>query len=100
MRRRGKDRAVEQIFPIAGEFLAGDDGRGDRMTPSALGGKDRLVAGADPHPRADLERRHVEAPERLHQTEAGLLVVAEHGAPGTAPPTLEVSQIDSASVIR
>ena len=39
MRRRGKDRAVEQVFPIAGEFLAGDDRRGDRVPPAALGGE-------------------------------------------------------------
>ena len=78
VRRRGEDGAVEQVFPMAGEFLAGDDGRGNRVPAAALGGDDRLVAGADPPAAADLDRRHRQAPERLHQPEPGLLVVAEH----------------------
>ena len=35
MRGRGEDRLVEMIFPIAGEFLLGDDARAHRLLAAA-----------------------------------------------------------------
>ena len=35
MRRRGEDRLVEDVFPVAGEFLLADDARRDRALPPA-----------------------------------------------------------------
>ena len=78
MRRRGEDRFVEHIFPIAGEFLLGDDAGRDRALPSAGAADDDALADRGRGRFADLERRHVELGERLHQAKAGLLVVAEH----------------------
>jgi len=100
MRRRGKDRAVEQVFPMPGKFLTGDHGGGDRMAPPALGGDDRLVAGADADPGAELgsaipTAAQAPAPGRTRSPGRN-----PTECPATAPPTVEVSQIDSASVIR
>ena len=80
MRRRSEDRLVEHVFPIAGEFLLGDDARGHRAGAA--------TGAADHHPladrhcgrAADLERRHVELGERLNEAEPGFLVVAERVA--------------------
>ena len=80
MRRRGEDRLVEHVFPVAGEFLLGDDARGDRALPPAGAADHDALADRRGARLADLERRHVELGQRLHQTEAGLLVVAEHMA--------------------
>ena len=44
MRRRGEDRFVEHIFPIAGEFLLGDDAGGDRALPPAKAADDDALA--------------------------------------------------------
>ncbi len=63
---------------MAGEFLAGDDGGGDGVTPTAFGRDDGAVAGPDPHLAPHFDRRHGETPERLHETEAGFLVVTQH----------------------
>ena len=80
MRRRGEDRFVEHVFPIAGEFLLGDDAGGDRALPAAGAGDHDALADRGRGGLADLERRHVELGERLNEAEAGLLVVAQHMA--------------------
>ncbi len=73
-----KDRAIEHVFPIAGKFLPGDHPRGDRMAPPAFGGHDRAITRADPQPDAKINRRRVQAPQRLDQTKAGFLIVGKH----------------------
>ena len=80
MRRRGEDRFVEHIFPVAGEFLLGDDTGGDRALPSAGAADHDAFADRGGCELADFERRHFELGQRLNQAEAGLLVVAEHMA--------------------
>ena len=56
---RDEDRLVEQIFPIAGELLLGDDGRADRLRPlpSAKTTGSPSLALLE---LAELERRQVE----------------------------------------
>jgi hypothetical protein len=76
--RRGEDRVIEHILPVTGEFLTGNDRRCYRVTPPALGRHDDAVAGADPRFGAKLRRRHRKSPERLDQTESGLLVIGQH----------------------
>ena len=89
MRRRGEDRLVEDVFPVAGEFLLAHDDRRDRPRPAA--------GAADDDARPDLERaraaerkgRHVDPRQRLDETEAGGLVIAERVArngPAVAQP--------------
>src|SRR4029077_13261436 len=80
MRRRGEDRFVEHVFPIAGEFLLGDDAGGDRALPAAGAGDHDALADRGRGGLADLEPRHVELGERLNEAEAGLLVVAQNRA--------------------
>ena len=76
--RCGEYRAVEQVFPITGEFLAGNDRRRDGVTASALGREDGVIARPDPHVRADVDRRNAQPAKGLHEPEPGLLVVAQH----------------------
>ena len=100
MRRRGKDRAVEHVFPISGEFLPGDDRRRDRVAAAAFGGHDGAVAGADPQPdrRArSAARRAARAPARDRSRSPGR---SRGHAPARRRRPAEVSQIVSASVIR
>ena len=80
MRRRGKDRFVEDVFPIAGEFLFGDDAGRDRALPPAEAADHHALADRGIGGLADVERGHVELGERLHQAKPGLLIVAEHMA--------------------
>src|SRR3546814_11465640 len=80
MRRRGEDRLLEQVFPVTREFPHPDDLRLDGGAPAALPGEHHLVALANRGGAAEFQRRQVERPERLHQPEPGLLVVAEDGA--------------------
>src|SRR5437764_9036073 len=63
---------------MSGEFLTGNDRRRDRVTPPALGRHDDAVASPDPRFGAKLHRRHRKPPERLDQTESGLLVIGQH----------------------
>ena len=85
MRRRGEDRFVEHVFPITGEFLLGDDACGDRVLPPAGAAKDDALADRSRRRLPEFERRHVELGERLHQAEAGFLIVAEHVAGHRTP---------------
>src|ERR1700692_2134027 len=77
MRRRGEDRLVEHVFPIAGEFLLGDDTGGDRALPAAGAGDHDALADRGGGRWADFQRRHVELGERLNEAETGLLVVTQ-----------------------
>ena len=78
MRGRGEDRLVEHVFPVAGEFLLGDDAGRDRVMPAAGAADHDALADRGRGRLADLERRHVELGERLHQSESGFLVIAQH----------------------
>ena len=80
MRRRGEDRLVEHVFPIAGEFLLADDARRDRALASARARDHDLLVERDHGGVAERQGRQIELRERLHQPEAGRLVVAEHVA--------------------
>ena len=80
MHRRGEDRLVEHVFPISGELLLGDDPRRDRMLPAAGPGHDDALSGRRRARFTQRQNRQVETPQRLHQSEAGLLVIGEHMA--------------------
>ena len=43
MRGGGENRLVEEIFPIAGEFVLGDDPRFDELAPTAGGDHDGIA---------------------------------------------------------
>ena len=87
-----KDRAIEHVFPIACEFLPGDNPRGDRMAPPAFGGHDRAITCADAQPDAEIDRWGVQSPQGLDETEAGFLIVGKHMAGNSA--TLRGSKPD------
>ena len=76
----GEDRLVEEIFPIAGEFLLGRDPRRHRALPAAAAGDDHALADPDPRRAAERQRRQVEPAQRLDQAEAGLLVIGQRMA--------------------
>ena len=83
MRRRGEDRIVQHILPVAGELLPSDHAGFDRVMPAATGGEDHLVADLQPVRIAHLQRRQVELPQRLDQAEAALLVIRQRMARGS-----------------
>ena len=80
MRRRGEDGLVEHILPIAGELAFGRDAGIEGMPPAAFAGDDHEIADLEGGRRADFERRHAEAAERLHQAEPRFEVVAQRVA--------------------
>jgi hypothetical protein len=77
MRRRREDRLVEHVLPVAGELALAEHARLERMRSPAVPGDHHLVADLAGGGGAALERRQLEAPERLHQPEAARLVVGE-----------------------
>src|SRR5260370_1124115 len=89
--RRRKDRLVQHVLPIAGKFLLGDDARRDRALASPHPGHDDAIVDPCPGRAADRQRGRVEPRQRLHQTEAGLLVIRksvalDRGADARAEP--------------
>src|SRR5262249_56635217 len=80
MCRRREDRLVEQVFPVAGEFLAGSDAGSDRVVASAgAGNYDRLAHHGLPR-LPERQCGHVEAIQPLQQAAPTLPVVAKHMA--------------------
>ena len=75
VRRRGEDRLVDEIFPVAGEFLLGDDVGVDMLADTV--GERHGVADIGLPGVAELDRRQAERRQRLHQAEAGLLIVGQ-----------------------
>ena len=73
----GEDRVVQHVLPVAGEFLARGDGAAERVAAAAGAGQHRRVAGLRAGAGLHLQRRQVEAAERLDQAEAGLEIVGE-----------------------
>ena len=96
--RRGENGVIEQIFPIAGEFVLGDDARLDELPPAARG---------DHHRVADL--RFLRSPERDRgkpsrssawtRPQSGFLVDRQRVS-RNQPAARRVNQIVSASVTR
>ena len=80
MRRRGEDRLIDHIFPVAGELLLGDDASGDRTRTSAGAADHDALADRDRAGIADRQRRQVETGQRLDQPETCRLVIGQHGA--------------------
>src|SRR5207244_4288106 len=77
VRRRGEDRALQEVLPIAGEFLARDDQRLDGVAPAAAGGDDRRILDAQAAGVAELERRQSQPAECLDEAESGLLIESD-----------------------
>ena len=78
MRRCRKDRPVEDIFPIAGEFLARHNPRRDRVATPALGRHNGAIPGADPHADAQFQRLDIQLAECLDQPKPGFLIVGKN----------------------
>ena len=85
MRRIGEDGVVDQIFPIAGEFLPRGDVAGERTRAAAGAADDDALAGLRLLRGADRQRRQIDLAERLHQAETGLAVEAERMAFNDTP---------------
>ena len=60
MRRRGEDRLVQHILPIAGEFLARRDMRRDRVVTPASARDHDLLADRRPARLAQRQSRQIE----------------------------------------
>src|SRR6185436_19806985 len=80
VRRRGEHRFVEHVLPVAGELALGEYARLERARPPAVAGDDDVAADLHRRHAAAHERRDAELAERLHQAEAGGLVVGEREA--------------------
>ena len=76
----GEERRVQQVFPIAGEFLPRGDAAGERAGAPADAAQHDAVAGLRRSRRADRQRLEIETAERLHQAEAGFPIEAERMA--------------------
>ena len=83
MGRRGEDRVVDQILPVAGELLAPSHLGGHALLAPASGCEHHLRANPGRLAVAKRQRRNVEAAEPLHQAEPAVPVVG-HGVPGDA----------------
>lgn len=92
-----ENRLVEEIFPIAGEFLPGDDICLDEFS-DAIGQHDG-IAGLGRRRVAEIHRRRIQGSKRLHQAEAAFLIIGKCMG-GNHAPSWVVSQTSSASVMR
>src|SRR6476661_1178668 len=77
MRGISEDRLIQHIFPIAGKFLPGCDAAGERACAAAGATDNHAFADVCRFRKPDLERRQIDFSERLHKTEAGLLIQTE-----------------------
>src|SRR4051812_32593834 len=78
VRGMGEDRLVQEIFPVAGEFLLGHDLARDRTRASAAAADHDAVAESGLGRNAERQRVDAEPAERLHQAKAGDGIEAEH----------------------
>ena len=76
----GKDRLVQQILPIAREFLLGRDFARDRARASAGAADHDAIADLGSGGGTERQRREIEVAERLHQAEAGFEIEAQRVA--------------------
>src|SRR3981189_1972522 len=70
MRRRGEDRLVEHVLPVARELALGEDGGLERVLAAALARDDHVLAQAAGRGAAARDGIYAELAERLHQAEA------------------------------
>src|ERR1700722_16319328 len=80
MRGIGEERLVEQILPMAGEFLPGGDVAGDRARASAGAADPHAVADLGGRGRAERQRGAIDVAKPLHQSETGHRIKAERMA--------------------
>ena len=73
----GENRLVQQVFPIAGEFLLGRDVARDRARAAADAADHDAVADLRGSGRTERQRIDVDAAERLHQAETGFGIEAQ-----------------------
>src|SRR5205814_5843432 len=77
MRGRGVDRFIEHVFPVPGELPLGEHRGAQRLRPPAVARDHHVLADAARSRGAARERLDADLAERLHQAEAGGLVVGE-----------------------
>ncbi len=77
MRRRGEDRLVEHVLPVAGKLLLRDDARGERMAAPAGAGHHHAASRLRRARAPKRQRRQIERAERTHEPEARGLVVGD-----------------------
>ena len=80
VRRRGEERLVEHVLPVAGELALREYCRFQGVRAPAVSGHHYVLADADRRRAAALDRLHAKFAERLHQPESRRLVVGEHRA--------------------
>src|SRR5947207_13740099 len=77
MRRGGEERLIQYILPVAGKLAPRDELGLERMLAAAVTGDDDIVADAAGSCSAPWKRRRGQLAERLHQSEAGRLIIGE-----------------------
>ena len=80
MRRRGEQRDVEEVFPVAREFAAREHFRLERVRAPAVADHDRPRRRRRCARAAHRHRRHAERPQRQHEPEAGREIVGQRVA--------------------
>ena len=77
MRRGGEERLIQYVLPVAGKLAPRDELGLERMLAAAVTGDDDIVADAAGSCSAPWKRRRGQLAERLHQSEAGRLIIGE-----------------------
>ena len=85
MRRRGEQRLVEHVFPVAGEFALGDHLRLERVRASAMADDEDIVVDRDRRGAAAFEIGRGELAQRQHQAESGREIVGKRMAGDRRP---------------
>src|SRR6185436_2309052 len=85
MGRRSEDRFVQQILPVACEFLFGEDGYLDGLAGPIR--EDDTVPDPGFGRIAEIERGKAESAKRLHKAKAALLVISKRMS-GDGPPVM------------
>src|SRR5262245_33187313 len=85
MRRVSEYGLVENVLPIAREFLFRCDPAGERARASARAAHDDALSNFSGLRRTDLKRRKIDAAKRLHQAETGFLIEPERMSLHNAP---------------
>ena len=78
-RRRGEDRVLDEVFPVAGELAPGNDGRDRDGLLLAAGHDHQAIELRHRRRRSDPDRPRRELPERFHEAESGGVVVRDDG---------------------
>jgi len=77
MCRCGEDGFVQNVFPVSGELTFGDDLGFHCVRASAVTDDYDIVAQAAGRRRAQLEHRHAQSAQRLHQSESSGHVISQ-----------------------